>query len=179
MGKHRRTTQVIIFAVILIVGALTLVNQVFFGEEKPVPGAKAPDFVLTGMDGNPVELSQFKGKAVVINFWGTFCEPCRLEMPAFQAQYDKWDKDKVVFLGINLGESKITAASFLQQYDITFPTLLDPDEEIRRRYNVMYYPTTFFVNADGTIHSKYERMMSEYEIDQAVAAIYDKQEISQ
>lgn len=170
MGKHRQWFQIAIFAVILVIGALTLTSQLFSGDKKPTQGAQAPNFKLLGLDGKTYELSDFKGKAVVVNFWGTFCEPCREEMPALQRQHAKWG-DKLVVLGLNLDEPKVTVENFISQYKVTFPILMDKNEEIRKRYGVSQYPTTFFVDPDGTVGQIRIGGMDETFIEQTVASL--------
>lgn len=157
MGKNKRWVQIAIFAVVIVIGALTLFNNLYATDKKPVEGSKAPDFTLTGLDGKQHNLFDYKGKAVMVNFWGTFCPPCKNEMPAIQHQYDKMNKDTTAILGLNLGESKITVQSFMDQYKINFPILLDDNEETRKRYGVMQYPTTFLFH----LTERLQRLKSE------------------
>jgi peroxiredoxin len=171
MGKNKRWVQLVIFSAVLLIGALTLINNLYAKDKKPVEGSKAPDFKLVGMDGKEHSLSDYKGKTVVVNFWGTFCPPCKDEMPAIQHQYDKRNTDKVAFLGLNLGESKITVQNFIDQYKVNFPILLDDNEETRKRYGVMNYPTTFFIGPDGRIAKIWIGEMTEPFIEKTVADI--------
>ncbi|NOU97598.1 thiol-disulfide oxidoreductase ResA [Paenibacillus sp. LMG 31456] len=171
MGKNKRWVQLVIFSAVLLIGALTLINNLYAKDKKPVEGSKAPDFTLVGLDGKEHQLSDYKGKTVMINFWGTFCPPCKDEMPAIQHQFDKRNAQKVEFLGLNLGESKITVQNFIDQYKITFPILLDDNEETRKRYGVMNYPTTFFVGPDGKIAKIWIGEMTEAFIEQTIASI--------
>ncbi|MDG0789706.1 redoxin domain-containing protein [Cohnella ginsengisoli] len=93
------------------------------------PGSEAPAFELLGLDGQAHSLESYRGKPLVINFWGTFCPPCRNEMPALQAQYDKWKDQGVQLVGINLSEDRVSVGSFLRSYDIHFPVLLDKNKK--------------------------------------------------
>lgn len=170
MGKQRQWIQIAIFAVIVAIGALTLTSQLFSSDKKPTQGAQAPNFKLLGLDGSTYELSDFKGKAVIVNFWGTFCEPCRDEMPALERQHAKWG-DQLVVLGLNLDEPRVTVENFISQYKVTFPILMDKNEEIRRRYGVSQYPTTFFVGPDGIVSQIRIGEMDEPFIEQTVAAM--------
>ncbi|MCS7462425.1 thiol-disulfide oxidoreductase ResA [Paenibacillus doosanensis] len=171
MGKNKRWVQLAIFAVVVVIGAFTLFNNLYATDKKPVEGSKAPDFTLVGLDGKQHKLSDYKGKTVMVNFWGTFCPPCKNEMPAIQQQYDKLNKQNADFLGVNLGESKITVQSFIDQYKIHFPILLDDKEETRKRYGVMQYPTTFFIAPDGKIATIRIGEMDEAYIEQTLATI--------
>jgi peroxiredoxin len=171
MGKNRRWVQLGIFSVVIVIGLLTLISNLYATDKRPVEGSKAPDFTLAGLDGKQHKLSDYKGKTVVVNFWGTFCPPCKNEMPAIQHQYDKFNQQDVVFLGLNLGESKITVQSFLDQNKITFPILMDDNEATRKRYSVMNYPTTFFITPGGTIAKIMIGEMTEAYIEQTLASL--------
>jgi len=135
MGR-RKWLQIIIFTAVIAVGALTIGGQLFSKEEVPKEGNKAPDFSLSGMDGKIYNLSDYSNNVVILNFWGTFCPPCRNEMPAIEAQYNKWKDKGLVVLGINLGEAEVTVQGFVNQYGLTFPILYDPNLQIRDRYRV-------------------------------------------
>ncbi|TCZ81251.1 redoxin domain-containing protein [Paenibacillus albiflavus] len=153
MGRHKRLLQIIIFIVILIIGAFTIITNLSSkGTEIPKIGSTAPDFTLLGLDGNKVQFNDVaKGKIIVLNFWGTFCPPCKAEMPALQAQYDKWKSQDIEIYGINQDSSRITAQRFLEQYNIHFPSLHDNDQVALKMYGVREFPTTFFIGADGIV----------------------------
>lgn len=108
-------------------------------------GKKAPDFSLNGMDGRKYRMSDYKDQVVVVNFWGTFCPPCRREMLAIESQYKQWKDQGLVIFGVNLGEAEATVKGFVRQYKLTFPILYDPGMSIREKYWVTQYPTTFFI----------------------------------
>ncbi|SCW27642.1 Peroxiredoxin [Paenibacillus tianmuensis] len=151
MGKHRRWVQISIFAVIIVIGALTLASNLFGSDKKPTQGSEAPDFKLLSLDGATRKLSDYRGKVVVVNFWGTFCEPCRNEMPALERQRAKWKDKNVEILGLNLDEPRVAVENFVSQYKVTFPILLDKNEETRKRYGVSQYPTTYFIGPEGKV----------------------------
>lgn len=113
-------------------------------------GAIAPDFTLPALDdGRPVRLADLRGRAVVINFWATWCPPCRVEMPALQ-QVQRAMPD-VVVLGVNQQESADTVARFMREEGLDFPIVLDTAGEVNRLYRVRALPTTYFVDAGGVI----------------------------
>ncbi|MEF3301851.1 thiol-disulfide oxidoreductase ResA [Paenibacillus sp. GYB003] len=151
MREHRKLIQSIILTAVLLIGGYTIGSSLFAKEDIPREGSTAPDFSLTALDGSKVSLSDFRGKAVMVNFWGSWCEPCAREMPAIQRQYEKWKDKGLVVLGLNLDESKVTVQSFVQQTNVTFPVLFDKELRMRDRYAVRYYPTTFFIDRDGKI----------------------------
>ncbi|MCC2684923.1 MAG: resA [Paenibacillaceae bacterium] len=173
MGKHRTWIQIAILLVLVIVGAFAVGGSFASRSPLPVVGDKAPDFTLTDLDGQTHQLSEYRGKPVVINFWGTFCPPCRDEMPAIQAQYDKWRQQGFTVLAVNLGENKVTVDSFVKQLKLTFPVLLDPDMDLSRKYGVKLYPTTYFVDKSGKIEAKQEGQMEQDFIERNIMKLLE------
>lgn len=171
MGKNKKWVQIAIFAVIVVIGALTLAGNLFSSEKKPVVGAAAPEFTLAGLDGKTYKLGDYKGKVVVVNFWGTFCEPCRNEMPALDRQRAKWAGGNVEILGLNLDEPKVSVQNFIDQYQVKFPILFDKNEVMRKRYGVTQYPTTFFIGPDGKIAVVQIGEMQEAFIEKTIAGL--------
>lgn len=143
--------QYVILAVVLLIGGYAVGNSLFAASGVPGKGDTPPDFRLAGLDGNAHALKDYEGKPLIINFWGTFCPPCRDEMPALQQQYDKWKGQGLQLIGINLSEDRLTAESFVRSVGVDFPILLDRDKITQTKYGVRQYPTTFFITADGTI----------------------------
>jgi peroxiredoxin len=174
LGKNKQKLQVIILSAVLLIGALTIAKSVFMDHKYPLVGDKAPDFKLVGLDGNMHSLADYRGKMVLINFWGTYCAPCKDEMPDIQKQYLKWQGKNTVVLGINMGENQITAQSFIDQVKATFPVLLDESMEIRNKYGVNQYPTSFFVKPNGKIEKIKIGKMEESFIGQTFAELAAK-----
>lgn len=112
-------------------------------------GDSAPDFKLTDLDGKEVSLRDFRGKAVVLNFWATWCPPCRAELPDFQKEHEK-ARDFVI-LTVNQQEDKKTVQSFLDKGKYTFPVLLDTKGKVGSLYKVRGIPTTYFLDKKGVI----------------------------
>jgi len=97
------------------------------GESEAVEvGRTAPDFELTTLDGKTVRLSDFRGKGVLINFWASWCKPCRDEMPAIQRVYERHRDKGLEVLAVNIAETEVTVDGFVRHLDLTFPILLDP-----------------------------------------------------
>ncbi|WP_127594168.1 redoxin domain-containing protein [Paenibacillus lautus] len=151
MGKSKKSVQIVILLAIILVGVYAVATVVFGSDEVPKVGQKAADFELLGMDGGVHTMSEYEGKARVINFWGTYCPPCVREMPALQAQWEKWNSQGVEIIGINVGENKMTVENFVGQTGVKFPILMDPKRNAVASFGVGPMPTTFFVTASGKI----------------------------
>ena len=119
----------------------------------------APDFFLRTLNGRSVRLSDYRGKTVVLNFWASWCPPCRREMPDFQTLWEERGPsgpDDLVILAVNLlPEDTIAAAEgFVDEFGLTFPILLDTSRgEVSRRYGVQALPATFFIDRDGIVRT--------------------------
>jgi len=120
-------------------------------EPLPEMGHPAPDFTLTTLDGAEVSLGELQGQVVVLNFWASWCMPCRVEMPEFESVYDKYKGEGVVILGINVAESPARASSAAEALGISFPVPLDRDGQVAALYEVLGYHTTFLVDREGII----------------------------
>jgi len=116
----------------------------------------APDFELTTLTGETVRLTDYRGKKVILNFWATWCPPCKVEMPFMESYYGKYkESENVEILAVNMtnmerGRSK-TVQGFVDEHKLTFPILMDEDGGVTELYKVLAYPTTFIINADGVI----------------------------
>ncbi|WP_410489349.1 peroxiredoxin family protein [Bacillus sp. DTU_2020_1000418_1_SI_GHA_SEK_038] len=121
-------------------------------------GLKAPDFELKNLEGETVRLSDYKGKKVILNFWATWCPPCKAEMPAMQNFYEEVD-DEIVILAINI-DPEYDVAGFAKEMDIHFPILLDDKDEVNTAYKILTIPTTFFINEKGIITHKHLSAMT-------------------
>ncbi|MBI1299266.1 redoxin domain-containing protein [bacterium] len=120
--------------------------------ESPQVGFLAPDFELGLTDGDTVQLSALRGKPVIINFWATWCGPCRDEMPALEQVWQRYGKGDVMLLGVNQGEDLPTITAFAHgEMGVSFPLLLDSQMDVSRLYNIRAMPTTFFVDVNGRI----------------------------
>lgn len=125
--------------------------------QRPAPvavGDAAPDFELEGMGGQMVRLSQFRGRPVVINFWATWCPPCRAEMPLLQQTHDRYFAGGLVILAVNNAESRSTVQQFVESEQLTLPVLFDPQSTVSDLYQVRAYPTSVFIAADGTLKAR-------------------------
>ena len=122
----------------------------------PVPqvGKPAPDFQLPNLEGQPISLSDFRGKPVLLNFWATWCGPCVFEMPFIQSIFEESSDTGLVVLAVNIGETPSAAEGFMQSGNLSFPVLLDTNQDVALKYNIRGIPTTFFIDKDGIIQEK-------------------------
>ncbi|MHB8626405.1 MAG: TlpA family protein disulfide reductase [Aggregatilineales bacterium] len=117
-------------------------------------GESAPLFVLNGLDGKKHSLQDFRGRIVILNFWATWCPPCRAEMLLLQATYDQLKTQGVIVIGINNKESVATVTQYIQELHITFPILFDPTEGSFQAYQVFGLPTTYFIDSRGQLQDE-------------------------
>ena len=118
----------------------------------------APDFTLPGLNGQDVRLSDYRGKVVLVNFWGTWCEPCKEETPALQQSYLKLRDQGLVIIGVDLrnqegdgAEGVDNVRSFTEGYGVTYPIALDIKGEVARAFQIYPIPTSYFIDPSGTI----------------------------
>lgn len=119
----------------------------------PKSGFSAPEFELNTLEGETLALNDFHGKVTVINFWASWCPPCKSEMPAIQAVASDYPSDDLVILGINstYQDDLADVRSFVTDYELSFSILLDVNGDVSRLYQVQALPTTFFIDQDGVI----------------------------
>jgi peroxiredoxin len=127
--------------------------------EQPAPreaavGEIAPDFTLIDIrDDEQVSLSQFDGRPVMLNFWATWCPPCRKEMPLLQDAYEEHQGDGLIILTIAVSDKAKNVLDFSDQHDLTFPLLIDTKDRVAVQYKVLGIPTSYFIDSVGVIAS--------------------------
>lgn len=122
-------------------------------------GGAAPDFSLQSKSGDEVALSDFKGDVVMVNFWATWCGPCRQEMPKLEALYERYHDLGFTLLGVNVEEDTSGVAKFLQETSVSFKILLDRNNDVSKLYKVVAMPSTVLIDRNGNlryVHHGYE-----------------------
>jgi peroxiredoxin len=128
-------------------------------DELPVglaEGNVAPDFSLVDLNGNSIKLSELRGKKVLVNFWATWCPPCKAEMPYMQEMYEKYQEDGFEILAVNstvTEKSRENVVDFVSEYGLSFPIPMDEKNRVSSDYEILAYPTSFFIDSDGVIRS--------------------------
>jgi len=115
------------------------------------PSAGAPDFTLPSLDGPNLRLQEQRGQVVMINFWATWCGPCRVEMPHLARLYEKYRGSGFTVLAVNIDEDPHKAAYLAKQVGMRFPVLLDTDKKVSRLYDLSTMPSTVLVDRDGRV----------------------------
>jgi thiol-disulfide isomerase/thioredoxin len=112
---------------------------------------ESPELNLNDLTGAPVSLSSFQGKIVLVNLWATWCPPCREEMPALQAFYEKYKNHGFVLIGINQEEARDVVQSFVKEFGLSFPVWLDEDYLAQRVFNTVSLPSSYLIDRKGRV----------------------------
>src|SRR5579883_1211316 len=124
------------------------------GGSAPKLGSVAPEITIAGLNGQPLSLSAFRGKVVLVNFWATWCEPCKQEFPVLVQAYKQYADDGLVILGVDVEESPAAVAQFAQAFGASFPVGIDGDSSVVLRYRLVGLPTSFFVDRTGVLRAE-------------------------
>ena len=164
--------------IILIIAAVVISVMLIFGIQKArhnsgaqSPGGKlqgqmAPDFELPSLDGKPIKLSDYRGKAVLLNFWATWCEPCKIEMPWFVDLQNKYGPQGLQVLGVAMDDADPKdIAEFAQKVGVNYPIVIGKEKVGDDYGGVQYLPSTFYVGRDGKVVSRVFGLVSRSEIE--------------
>lgn len=170
MSKRRKTSrsksrkQATLFqqnaAVWLFAGLVIVILMVMFS----VAGnqsAAAPSFESTTLTGETVRLSDYRGQVVMLNFWATWCPPCRAEMPTIQEMYEQRQQDGFVVLAINNAEMPAQVRPFVEVLSLEFPIVLDMEAQLQRAFAIQGYPTSIFIGPDGFTYATHSGLITE------------------
>jgi cytochrome c biogenesis protein CcmG/thiol:disulfide interchange protein DsbE len=164
----RRRAIILSVLALLLVGAGGFIWLLFQPTKDSGPfggigvGQAAPNFTLTDSAGHPVTLSSFRGHPVIINFWASYCSPCRGETPLLQQLYNEHQAQGLVILGINEGEPASTMLQYMQDYQITYPVLADRTLQFNdnNSYDPVALPRTFFIDKEGIVRAIFNGQLS-------------------
>ena len=173
--KNKRKRRILIFSLVSLVniGLLALLLKLLLTPapnitvSDPLIGHPAPNFSLAILRPNTgqtsLSLSNFKGKPVVLNFWASWCDPCKEEMPLLETTWKQMQAQgkNVVFLGIDFQDLNKDGISFLQQFSITYPIVLDASGSVASKYGIASLPVTIFINRNGTVVSRVPRQLTQ------------------
>jgi len=166
-------------SIILFAGLLLTMNR-FVAAEIFTPGDTIPNYQATALAGAPAYFSDYKGQALVINFWATWCPPCRREMPLLESSYQTYKDQNVTFIGISVDESPDRVQKYVDSAGISYPiwgnTIIHPDTgatntAMSRLFGVVGFPTTFFVDPDGVIQSSYVGELNQAILDKRISTL--------
>ncbi|MEK6220893.1 MAG: TlpA family protein disulfide reductase, partial [Chloroflexota bacterium] len=142
-----------ILAFVFLISLLTLVGwQLAKSQKGIVSTGVSPDFSLTSFDGNTISLSDLRGKVVILNFWASWCDPCREEAKYLENTWRKFQNQDVFFIGVDYVDIEKNALAYLDEFDITYFNGPDEGTKISQTYNIQGVPETFFIDKNGVIH---------------------------
>ena len=179
MDRNRKNRQWKIF---IGIGTLLLVLAVFsyleqfqaHGNQIPQIGKKISNLSLTSSDGNNVNLSDYRGKVLLINSWATWCPPCKAEMPTLETYYQNNKGAGFEILAINAGESNEVASQFKLYNGITFPIMMDTNGDIIEALGITGLPTSILVNRDGIVEYIHVGMFFENDLENIISPVISR-----
>ncbi|PFP27339.1 thiol-disulfide oxidoreductase [Bacillus sp. AFS073361] len=165
MKKRRLVIRSII---LLLLGAAVVYTlyQNFTNDtkQKVAVGAQAPDFALVDMQGKKHQLSDYRGQGVFLNFWGTWCPPCKKEMPYINNQYHQYKDKGVQVLTVDIQESELAVNQFAERLKLDFPIMIDTDKEVMNTYGIDPLPATFLIDKNGEVVNYYTGELTEEKV---------------
>lgn len=137
-----------------VLAGVALLGLLGMASRLPLVGGPAPEIMLQDLQGQEVKLSDLRGKVVLLNFWATWCKPCKEEMPAMQASYDNLRGQGLVVLAVNELEDTEKVIEHVRKHGHTFPVVMDHDNHVANRYGVLGLPASFIVDRQGIVREK-------------------------
>ncbi|TYS58118.1 thiol-disulfide oxidoreductase ResA [Sutcliffiella horikoshii] len=152
----------VITTLVIMVGYTMYTLLLDNNSTQSIVGNEAAKFVGESMNDEIIELEELKGEKVILNFWGSWCEPCKREMPAFEKVYNN---KEVNIISVNLGDSNLVVNEFIQRYNLSFPVIVDRDSSIKQSYKIDRLPASFLINSEGIIEDYFEGEISEQQLN--------------
>lgn len=153
-GPSRLRRHLALFPLALVAGSASVAA---------VPSGTAPDFTLRTADGRNLRLQELRGQVVMVNFWATWCGPCKVEMPHLNSLYEKYKGAGFTLLGVNVDEDQRAAIGLAQRMGLHFPVLLDADKKVSRQYDLSTMPSTVLIDRDGQVRHVHRGYRDGYE----------------
>jgi len=147
----------------LLIGCLTGFLALSATASSSLTGQEAPDFALKSATGENLRLSEYRGDVVMINFWATWCGPCRQEMPLLDDLYSRYERVGFKLLGVNIDDDSRRAMQMVEELGVTFPVLFDESKDVSRLYQVEAMPVTVLVDRAGTVRHVHHGYKPGYE----------------
>ncbi len=158
--------------VVMLAVLLALLSLLAWGlkhsQAGPRDSGKAPDFTLTGYDGRTVTLSKLRGQVVVINFWASWCVPCRQEAAYLERNWRKYKDRGVVFIGVDYADTEKGARAYIQEFDITYINGPDPGTRVAQAFNIKGVPETYYVDKNGILRGVNIGPLESPQLDQKI-----------
>lgn len=147
-------------------------NKVSASVVAPLRGKSAPNFMLPQLSNQHViSLAHYKGKAIVLNFWASWCDPCQEEAPLFQAEWQRVQTRNIIFFGVDFQDTQAAGLSFLHKYHISYPNVADALGTTAAPFTLSYTPTTFFINRNGIVVNSIQGQLTAQQLSQNVQVL--------
>jgi len=137
----------------------------------PKAGELAPEFTLQTLEGKPASLNDYRGQVVMVNFWATWCPPCRAEMPDMEQVYQEKKQEGFTVLAVNIQEARDPVDQFVKRYGLTFPVVMDASGQVTQQYGIYSLPSSYFIDREGRIAEVNVGALSKAAISRKVEAI--------
>lgn len=173
-STHPKTGLILTFAIVL-----ALLGLLAWGLKKaqagPVDRGMAPDFTITGYDGKTITLSELRGKVVIINFWASWCPPCREEAAYLEQTWRKYKDKGVVFIGVDYVDTEKEALAYIKEFDITYINGPDLGTRIAQAYNIKGVPETYYVARNGELRGVHIGPLKSPQLDDKIEELLSEQ----
>ena len=172
-----RRAALIVVAVVLVVGIWKLIHTAHPGKSRlggaavGLGGAQAPDFSLQDLDGKPLDLASYRGKVVLLDFWATWCTPCREEIPHFVEWQDKYREQGLQVIGISMDEGPKPVRNFYREFKMNYPVAVGTEKLATAYGGVLGLPITFLIDRDGKIAAKFVGAVDMNSVEQQMKSL--------
>jgi len=167
------TSKKLLFAsgIVVAVGILLFLHSKHISHDSATPGNFAPNFSLPQLAGAPLELSSYRGKVVLLDFWATWCEPCREEIPDFMALQRKYGPDGLQIIGVSMDDAPEPVRQFVKQFDMNYPVVMG-NARIGELYGgVLGLPIAFLIGRDGRISAKHVGAVDIFAVEKEIVKL--------